>query len=177
MDTTVFGKIRRSSTFLSILGYKAADGSISDYLINFHVSYMGAVEESKAIIVGFLPTADELDRFPDIMAAREALIDSFNRTLSSTEEPLKAPYVAVLDDDGKPIKGIKRHAGNGEVHLSGLIRHKRVIEASGKTKSARPMSAKDYLKDLTPVGRFRQFKLTPGNFREIRVEGHSLASE
>lgn len=179
MDTTVFASLRRSSTFLSILGYKSANGSVANYQLSFHTSYKEAVDKSLKVIEAFEISPEIRAAYPEIDAAKSELIASFQQTLA-TEDPVEAHYEPILDEDGNPIKGIKRHRTSGEVHLTGLINRKTTLvqgrSSKLSNKSAKTI-AKDFLRGMTTVDRFRQFKLTPGNFREIRVEGHAITSE
>jgi hypothetical protein len=81
-----------------------------------------------------------------------------------------------VDEDNTPIKGVKLHVATNTLHLYGLVAHKRVLMPGLYTKgNRRPLTvAKDKLRHLTPVGKFRQFKITPSQLDSISVENLSL---
>jgi hypothetical protein len=79
-------------------------------------------------------------------------------------------------DDGNYVKGVKLHAATDTLHLYGLVVHKRVLMPGlYASKNRRPLTvAKDKLRYLTPVGKFRSFKMTPFQVDSISVENVSL---
>ena len=175
MDTTQFvtelSKLRTASTFLTLHGYRNDASEIADYNIVFHMSYENALKKS-------IETLSALDLEGDLeKQARFELIESFTRSLgnmasTAMEELDDHIYTHFKDDDGQYIKGVKMHNESGELHLYGLIVHKRTrLPGIYPTKNKRPLTiAKDKLRYLTPVGKFRQFKLNPSQVDSITVE-------
>lgn len=179
MDQTQFvtelSKLRPGATFLTLRGYRNEASEIADYSIVFHMSYENALKKS-------IETLAALDLQTDLeKKARAELIDSFARSLAkgagSPELEERDPvYSYFKDDKGEYVKGVKYHDASGTLHLYGLVVHKRVIlPGIYASKNRRELTiAKDKLRHLTPVGKFRQFKLTPEQVDSITVQNVSL---
>ncbi len=177
MDKSAFvselGKLRSSSTFLTLKGYRNEHGEVADYSIVFHMSYKNALTKSLMALESYIPVgANEVK-------ARLELIESFKASLNKPSDPAEEPddtYSKFHDDDGNAIKGVKLHNESDTLHLYGLVVHKKVtMPGVYKEKNKRELTiAKDKLRRLTPVGKFRQFKILPENVDSISVENISL---
>ena len=179
MDSQTFvtelGKLRPSSTFLTLRGYRNEASEIADYSIAFHMSYENALKRS-------IKTLSELELTGDLeKQARFELLDSFARSLAKGAatpdlEERDPTYSYFKDDDGNYIKGVKYHPGKDTIYLYGLVVHKRVLlPGMYPTKNKAPLTAaKDKLRYLTSVGKFRSFKMTPAQVDSIQVENLSL---
>lgn len=170
--------IRPSSTFVTLKGYTSAEsGEVADYQIVFHMSYGNALERSLSMLEGYIP-ADDLEA-----QAKVELVNSYQASLDKVRsEPLEIigeHYDRVLDSEGTPIKGIKIHKESGALHMFGLLHRKTVITpGTFKPTKKRPLTvAKDKLRKLCPVDRFRQFIVKPGQVAAINVENLSLLPE
>jgi hypothetical protein len=175
MDTTAFitelSKLRPASTFLTVKGYRNDASEIADYSLAFHFSYENALKRS-------IETLSKLDLQGDLeKRARMELIDSFAKSLargsaSPELEDRDPTYTYFQDEDGNYIKGVKYHAGFDIVYLYGLVVHKRVLMPGVYShKNSRPLTmAKDKLRYCTSVGKFRSFRMTPGQVDSISVE-------
>jgi hypothetical protein len=93
-----------------------------------------------------------------------------------TVEEIEDGYTRFFDDNGSYIKGVKLHTATDTLHIYGLVVHKRlIIPGNYKTVNSKPLTiAKDKLRHLTPVGKFRQFRLLPEQVDAIAVEGLHL---
>lgn len=178
MDQTAFvselAKLRTSATFLSLVGYRNEHQEVADYSIVFHMSYENALKRSIVALEAVVPE-DALQT-----VAKQELIDGYNKSLTKmAETPVEEiddAYTRFFDDDGQYIKGVKVHTSTNVLHLYGLVNAKRVvIPGSYPTHNKRALTiAKDKLRKLCPVDRFRQFKITPGQVDRIAVENLSL---
>jgi hypothetical protein len=178
MDKTAFvaelAKLRTSSTFLSLIGYMNEHSEVADYSIIFHMSYENALKRSIAALQPIVP-ADDLEK-----QAKDELIASFKKSLLSIKEtPIEEiddAYDRFFDADGSYIKGVKLHRESDVLHLYGLVVHKRVIMPGAyPKKNKRPLTiAKDKLRKLCPVDKFRQFKLLPSQVDRIDVMNLNL---
>ena len=179
MDSQTFvtelGKLRPSSTFLTLRGYRNEASEIADYSIAFHMSYENALKQSIKQLADLELTGD-LEK-----QARFELLDSFARSLakgaaSPDLEERDPTYTYFLGDDGNYIKGVKYHPGKDTIYLYGLVVHKRVLlPGYYPQKNKAPLTvAKDKLRYLTRVGKFRSFKMTPAQVDSIQVENLSL---
>lgn len=171
---TELSKLRSSSTFLTLVGYRNDHSEVSDYSIVFHMSYANALRKSIDALKAFDAVSD-LDK-----TAKEELLLSFEKSLTkmseSSIEEREDAYTHFQDDDGNYVKGVKMHIESETLHLYGLVAHKRVImPGTYPVKNKKSLTvAKDKLRKLCPVDKFRQFKITPGQVERISVENLSL---
>lgn len=167
-------KLRPSSTFLALLGYRNAYNEVADYSLVFHFSYERALQKSITLL------EDMSVSEPLAVVAKAELLDGYQKSLAKVRETaiedLDDAYERFFDSEGKYIKGIKRHRETNILHLYGLVNSKRVLlpgvypAASKKALTV----AKDNLRKGLPVNRFRQFILTPNHVNQISVEGLHL---
>lgn len=159
--------LRPSATFIAIKGYKAESGEISDFNVVFNISYHNALIKSHKIVSDFVPT-NEIE-----IQAKKELLESFEKSLSSNVEPTNDEvYRSVFNADGEKLSGVKIHRETGELHLYGLLVNKKITKSIDHKKvNSRPLTiAKNKIRNLCPVSKFRQFKLTENNFQSISIE-------
>lgn len=168
--------LRPASTFLTLKGYRNGAGEVSDFSIAFHIDYRQALRKSIEIV-------DEMKlTTPLEKLARDELIESFNKSLVKMEdtplEEMEDGYTRFFDEEGNHIKGVKLHNATDTLHLYGLVVHKRVrVPGVYPVVNSRKLTiAKDKLRYLTPVGKFRQFRITPYQVDKISVENLTLQS-
>lgn len=168
-------KLRPGSTFLTVKGYRNEASEIADYSLAFHFSYENALKKSIDVLKGLkLKTALE-------KKARKELLASFERSLAkgagSPELEERDPTFSYFkDDDGNYVKGVKLHDKTGTLHLYGLVVHKKVLMPGFyPQKNQRELTiAKDKLRHLCPVGKFRSFRMDPNQVESISVQNISL---
>lgn len=172
---TELSKLRESATFLTLKGYRNEHSEVADYSIVFHMSHQNALKKSIMVLEGIVP-----DGTLQAQAKRE-LLESFQTSLQKTEETV----IAEIEDAytrffymNNYIRGVKMHTATGTLHLYGLVVHKKVIiPGTYPVKNKRELTlAKDKLRRLTPMGKFRQFKILPEQVDRIVVENISLLS-
>lgn len=169
--------LRPSSTFLSLRGYRSAEsGELADYQIAFHMSYASALRRSIEAVEAHVPE-DALHA-----TAKEEVLASYRASLAKIEageEPVGDAYDRVTSADGSHVKGIKIHRESGKLHLFGLLVRKTVREpGTFKASNKRPLTeAKDALRKLGPVSRFRQFVIDPSHVECIAVENMTVVPE
>jgi hypothetical protein len=167
-------KLRPSATFLSLIGYRNEASEVADYSIVFHMSYANALKRSLLALDCVVPV-DDLEA-----TAKRELLDSYQASLDKMAftpiEELEDNYTRFFDENNLPIKGIKLHTATNTLHIYGLVAHKRILmPGQYKTTNRRPLTiAKDKLRRLCPVNKFRQFKITPQQVDSISVENLSL---
>ena len=167
-------KLRPSSTFLTLVSYRNEFSEVADYSIVFHMSYKNALERSIMTLEGVIPS-DSLQT-----VAKSELLDGYRKSLSKMKntsiEEIDDAYMRFFDSDGKYIKGVKMHTASGALHLYGFVVHKRVIMPGVyPVRNKRALTqAKDKLRKLCPVDKFRQFKILPDQVDCITVENLSL---
>jgi len=167
-------KLRPSATFLSLAGYRNEHGEVADFSIVFHMSYESALKRSLTALESVVPS-DTLEAI-----AKLELIDGYTMSLQKMAVTpiieIEDAYTRFFDADGTYIKGIKLHTETNTLHLYGLVNSKRIlIPGSYPKRNKRPLTvAKDKLRKLCPVEKFRQFKVTPSQVDRIAVENLSL---
>jgi hypothetical protein len=166
--------LRKSSTFLVLLGYRNKEGEVSDRTISFHVSYENALKRS-------IEKLEDMKGLVGVeVQARHELLASYRKSLSSPVEEAdeSSPYHVLLDADGESIKGLKVHKETQRLYVYGMQvpGQKRIIVPGTYkvVKSSEKTLAKKRLASELPVSRWRQFIISPENVREIKVEKMSF---
>ena len=171
---TELAKLRPSSTFLSLMGYRNSNSEIANYNIIFHINYQNALKKSILQLQSIVPEND-LEAL-----AKQDLIDGYNKSLNkiSTVEikDINDAYTRFFDEDGNYIKGVKLHTQTNVLHLYGFVNFKHIIMPGLYTQTNRqPLTiAKDKLRKNLPVEKFRQFKISPNQVDYISVQNISL---
>jgi hypothetical protein len=167
-------KLRPSATFLSLSGYRNEHSEVADYSIVFHISYENALKRSVAALETVVPV-DSLQAL-----AKQELLDGYHTSLNKIAtipvEEIDDAYTRFFDSDGSYIKGVKLHTASDTLHLYGFVNHKRVlIPGSYPKRNKKDLTkAKDELRKLCAVDKFRQFRITPNQVDRISVEHLSL---
>lgn len=174
-------EIRPASTFLTVRNYTNNFGELSDFSLCFHFNYLNAVKRSQEKLSKL-----KLDKslfegksysLNDLMLARKELLESFADSLAGNNPRYACKDIyELVNHYGEVVKGIKIHKRQDVIHLVGLLAHKRVISKGNYPQSyhSKYTLAKNALRELLPVSRFRQFKLCAGKFGEISVEKLSI---
>lgn len=182
--TRVLSEIKKGSTFLTVHHYLNNFGEISDFSVVFHINYRNAVLKSSELLRWHQPSLEECFGKPytlgELSSARMELLDSFQMTLDGAN-PLATSIKAysAVDNGFGQINGIKLHDKQDILHLNGFRVHRNILMKGNyplDKRSAKTI-AKDDLRDRLPVGRYVQFKLTPGKFRKLVVAGMTLREE
>lgn len=178
MDQQAFvselAKLRTSATFLALKGYRNEHGEVADYSIIFHMSYENALKRSLLALESVVP-ADDMEA-----TAKRELIDGYSKSLEKVLtvpiEEIDDAYTRFFDADGSYIKGVKLHTATSVLHLYGLVNTKRVLVPGVYPKrNKRELTlAKEKLRKLCPVDKFRQFKILPSQVESLSVENLSL---
>lgn len=167
-------KLHPSATFLTLSGYRNESSEIADYSLVFHISYENALKKS-LLILNSTDTSSDLES-----VAKQELIEGYQKSLDKIEstsiEDIGDAYTRFYDQDGNHIKGVKLHIETDVLHLYGLVAQKRILMPGiYPTKNKRPLTlAKDKLRKLLPVNKFRQFMITPERVNHISVQGLQL---
>lgn len=166
-------KLKSSSTFLTLRGYRNESGEIADYSIIFNMSYKNALQKSIMTLESLTPK-DALEAL-----ALKDLLDGYKSSLiksSSNNEDSDESYTRFFDEDGVAIKGIKLHKASGMIHLYGLVVHKRITMPGNysKRKKRSLTLVKDQLRKLVPLSKFRQFIIDESRVNSISVQNIEL---
>jgi ribosomal protein L9 len=167
--------LRPSSTFLALKGYRNSYGEVADYNISFHISYTKLLERSLDVLANRKPTTSIERRAKSELT--KSFNDSLERAVATPIEEREDGYTHFVDlDTGNYIKGVKLHDASNTLHIYGLVNSKQIIEQGKypKVNKRQLTIAKDKLRKLCPVSRFRQFVISPEKVERISVQGLSL---
>lgn len=173
MDQETFvdelAKLRPSATFLSLVGYCNEHNEVANYNIVFHIDYNSALEKS----INFLKEYKTSSKLEE--KVRKELIKSYSASLKKNKKSNpdnNNSYQEVLDNEGNVIKGIKLHVPTSTYHLYGFLNSKHVVkEGSYPVRNKLELTiAKDKLRKLVPVSKFRQFRINPKQLEKVNVE-------
>jgi hypothetical protein len=168
------GNLRPNSTFLALHGYRDSHNGVADYKIIFNISYKNALLKSVSILEEYTAT-DDLEK-----RAKKDLIESYKNSLKKIQdvsiEDVDDAYQRFFTDNNSLIKGVKLHTDTGQLHIFGSVVNKRVIiPGTYPTKNKRPLTvAKDKLRKLVPVGKFKQFIINSDRVESISVQNIKL---
>lgn len=170
----VFNNLHPRSTFLSIRNYKNNFNEVSNFSVVFHANYFNAVKKAQNIVKSSYYSKNNFFSEKDLILAKDELLDSFKMTLSGYN-PLytcQGIYKEIIGSNNKPIPGIKLHIRQDIVHIHALRINKKIISSGSypKHNSSPKTQAKKYLRNLTPLGSWVQFKLEPKRFNSLAVE-------
>ena len=184
--TRVLSEIRRNATFLTVHHYLNNFGELSDFSCCFHVNYLNAIRRAKDLLEAYEPKTEDcigkLYSVDHLRTARLELIESYGMTMEGNN-PLATSahaYDEIVDpSDGQVIPGIKLHRDQDILHIYGFGLHKRVLLPGNYPPDNRYLKtmAKDALRNMSPLGRFVQFRLEPGRFRKLVVEGLTIKEQ
>ena len=162
-------KVTNRSTFMSIIGYKNSSAEIADYSIIYNVDYKELLNRSIKKLQSLYLTEEE-------NIAREEIISSFRNSIKNIESAdSNDPNYDRLLIGKKYLKGVKLHKKSGIIYICGIVVHKKVtIPGFYKKSSDSKKLAKTRLRDMCPVSKFRQFKITVDQIDHISVQNISL---
>lgn len=156
-------------SFLSIKNYTSAStGETANHLVNIGINYAKA----KAKDIETLKNLDIKEHtFKSDLAlieeARQALIAELTNPNANRSQAQIDAYTPIVD-------GLKVHNESGKLIIYAFREKKTVIsEGTYKTVKSRPLTiAKDELRKLLRVGKFKNFAIELGN--ELKANGETL---
>lgn len=170
----IFNNLRQGATFMSIKGYTDNFGGTSNFGIVFHVSYINAVKKSLNIWQAYTPR-NELE-----CKVRKELLDSYLDTLSGSNFRARSAHAYRPISDGKSlIRSVKWHDNGKACHFWGFGVHKIELKHAIYPFDMRNESTivRRYFLNMTPLHRFRQFKIVEGRFNSIGIDNLTLTQK
>jgi len=170
----IFNQIKQGSTFLAIKGYINNSEEKSDNSIVFHVNYHNAIKKSLMIFNSYRPTNIIEEK------VRQELIESYTTSLTGYNPRARSAHAYTGISDGNSlIRGVKWHDRYTACHLWGFVVHKRIITPGNylEINSGASSIVRQKLLGMTPLSKFRQFKIIQGRFNSIGVEKLSLTDK
>lgn len=157
-----------NSQFASFTYTDKKSGGTSRYNVTLGFSYLNAVENSKLELELAKPSLSDPT---DILAANE-LLESFGKTLDGTQDG----YTKAETYADTAIKGLKVNTVDGSLQLFGLVNSKVVLVPGvhKEVKSAPKTIAKNRLRKMLAIGKFREFAIDEGHFLSARLNGDTI---
>jgi hypothetical protein len=165
--------VRPQATFLTLHGYKASSGEVADHQIIFHVSYEALLKRSEDAL-------QEMQFFTEPETkAKETILRSIAKSLAGLKpqiEEIDGAYERFFDDEGKHIRGIKRHIESGVMHLYGVTVQKRIhVPGEFKEVKSKPETiVKNRILNLLPMSKWRQYRLTHDQVSHVTVDKREI---
>lgn len=167
-------KLRPPATFLYLHKYRNEFCEVSDFSIIFHMNYENALKRSIEALDEVIPKSNlEADAKRDLIYSYR---DSIKKIASTPLNKINDEYTRFFDTKGNYIKGVKMHTATNTLYLYGLVVKKYVVSPGWYPPDNRRelTVAKDKLRRLCPVEKFRQFRILPDQVERISVENVSL---
>lgn len=157
--------------------YKAVGtGEVSDLVVILGASTENLYEKDLEILQGmsFPEGSVEALALAELVASR---LESLAKGVGHNSQYVHSAENADTYETIPGLPGIKVHRETGEIHVSGLVHSKRVIEAGEYkvVKSSPKTIAKNKIRKELPSARFRQYKLD--NLKRVAANGEVLELE
>ena len=181
----VFSKLDPKAMFITIYGYENDYSEVANFSLCWHINYIGSVNKALAIMKMYKPSGKDVKpgyTLADLEKARYDWMESLSDTLEFGPEKNsrytnKNTYIRVVDVNNKVIPGVKLHIKQDTLHMSEVVLIKKTIIRPGHYPHQNRSSitlAKQTLRNMTPLGKWRQFKLEAGRFDKIVVQKTTL---
>lgn len=157
--------------FASFTYRSKSDGSLARYTVILGFKYTNLVEKSKTELELAMKDIEQ-----DLIPAANAVMESINKTLTA--------HANGTQSDDYTKKGMYEPLGNGvnlnkndnTIQVFGLVQSKVVIEEGTKkeTKSAPFTIAKNKIRKMLSMSKFREFAFDLGNIEQVKVDGDTI---
>jgi hypothetical protein len=161
--------------FASLLYRSKGEQSLALYTIILGAKYSNLLEKSKKEleeIILTLSDATEIDAANQVMASIQKSIDAHANGEQNEDYTKKGQYVALGN-------GVNLNSDN-TIQLFGLVQSKVVIEAGPPKKAVKSSAmtiAKNKIKKMLSMSKFREFALDTGNINVVKSDGQTLILE
>lgn len=171
---SILHQIRPNHTFLSIYNYENNYKEISHFSLSFHASYINVLNKS----LDCLRTITFKD--PIYRIAKDEVMESLKTSVYDMEHHnyhnCTKHYDYFFGQDKRIVKGVKLHRNSECLHMTGYLLRKEIITPG--TYPERKLSpkcfAKNRIRDMLRIGKYRQFKIALDRFDYARIENHTI---
>lgn len=162
-----------NATFASFTYTSKTDGSTARYTLILGAKYLTLLEKSKLELELLMPTLDaEMSIAADaVMASLNKSIEAHKAGTQSDDYTKKGQYTAIGS-------GLNLNTDN-TLQMFGLL-HSKVVLVPGVKKEVKssPLTiAKNKIRKMLPISKFREFALDLGNLHNAKVNGDTLVLE
>lgn len=167
--------------FVSFIYTSKGSGETARHTLIVGASYNKLIEKSR-LALELMPISELVQAgvcSTLVEQAKNEVLASFDKTLAAhakgeqnEDYTKKGQYVSLGN-------GLNLNLNDNSIQFFGLSRAKVVLSPGvHKVVNSRPLTiAKDKIKKLLPVDKFREFALDSGNIRTARIDGETLVIE
>lgn len=156
-----------SCQFASLTYTAKESGEVARHNILLGFNYRTCLEKSLAELEIVRPFLKDIDAI-----AADELLESFRKSLAGKQDAYTKAETYVATS----IRGLKVNTVDNSLQLFGLVQSKTVIVPGvHKTVNSAPKTiAKNAIRKLLPVGKFREYALDPETIHGARVNGQTI---
>ena len=161
-----------SPTFASFLYRSKTDNSLARYTVILGAKYTNLLDKSKTALEIEMQTMDSA-----LHPAAQAVMDSLNKSIEAHSKGEQNSDYTKKDQYIPLGNGININSNDASIQVFGLIHSKVVIEAGNEKKPVKssPMTiAKNTVRRMLPISKFREFAFDIGNIHAVKVSGDTL---
>lgn len=161
-----------SPTFASFLYRSKTDNSLARYTVILGAKYTNLLDKSKLALEIEMQTMDSA-----LLPAAQAVMDSLNKSIEAHSKGEQNSDYTKKDQYIPLGNGININSNDASIQVFGLIHSKVVILAGDEKKPVKssPMTiAKNTVRRMLPISKFREFAFDIGNIHAVKVSGDTL---
>jgi hypothetical protein len=160
------------ATFASFLYRSKSDGSLSRFTVILGAKYSNLLEKSKIALWIEMQTMEK-----DLLPAAQAVMESLDKSIEAhangkqNENYTKAGMYKSIGN------GVNINLNDNSLQIFGLIHSKVVIDPGTPRKpvNSAPLTiAKNKVRSLLPISKFREFAFDAGNIETVKVNGSTI---
>lgn len=159
--------------FVSFLYTSKTDGSTARYTLILGASYLNLLERSKLELELSMSTIA-----PELRKAADDVLESINKSIAAHKAGTQSDDYTKKGQYTQIEGGLNINTDN-TFQMFGLL-HSKVVLVPGtpkKTKSSPHTIAKNIIRKMLPISKFREFALDLGHIRTVRMDGQTLVIE
>ena len=163
--------IESQTRFVGLTYTAKKTGETARFTVLIGIDYLNAIKQSQTELEITLPTLTGVER-----QACQELLDSFQNTLDNAEIGKPNDAYTKKGVYRQITVGLQENLNDGTVEIKGLVQSKKVlVEGIYKSvKSSDLTIAKNKLRSLTRVGKYRTFCVDLDNLHGVRINGNTL---
>lgn len=161
-----------SPTFASFLYRSKTDNSLARYTVILGAKYTNLLDKSKLALEIEMQTMDSA-----LLPAAQAVMDSLNKSIEAHSKGEQNSDYTKKDQYIPLGNGININSNDASIQVFGLIHSKVVLLAGDEKKPVKssPMTiAKNTVRRMLPISKFREFAFDIGNIHAVKVSGDTL---
>lgn len=159
------------ATFASFLYRSKSDGSLSRFTVILGAKYSNLLEKSKLALEIEMQTMEK-----ELLPAAQAVMESLNKSIEAHAKGEQHENYTKRNQYIPLGNGVSINSVDNSLQIFGLI-HSKVVLQEGvrkEVKSAPFTIAKNKVRSLLPISKFREFAFDAGNIETVKVNGSTI---